>query len=188
VKFTSCFIGIPLPPEYQSEFEQALGDIATIDPLLEIAYSKTPHITSYYLNNQAQLDIEGIASIITFNMPLLRNAKLTVEGLGLFREEDPRTLYFEVAYPREFKEFNEALTKLLKKYNAPDNNYNFHPHLTLARLSNYDAQQSFKLNYPALKRQLSGIKWEFPITEIVIYGVDSTKHPQHQEKLLSIKV
>lgn len=187
-EYTSCFIGIPLPEKYQQDFERLLKDVSRIDPLAETTYPKTPHITGYYLDKQSQSSIPKIAEDVESKIGMLKSVELTVGGFGYFREDNPRVIFLNVQYPEALKEFNDVIIENLSAYKTPDNNLPFHPHMTVARLRTHRAQQSFKISKPKLALRLNEAGWTFPVTEVVLYGVDSTQNPQHQAKLIPIPV
>lgn len=64
MRFTSCFIGIPLPEKYQKEFEQILDTLDELLPAARLVRRETPHITVYYLDAQSQDNILDITKII----------------------------------------------------------------------------------------------------------------------------
>lgn len=186
--YTSCFIGIPLPEKYQQSFKDLLEEIPRINPLLKQPYLKTPHITVCYLNKQSQNDLQNIAKNVKNYLKILKNVKLKIGGFGYFRGDEPRVVFLDVIYPKELQKFNEALTKSLSVYSAIDNSLPFHPHVTAAWVGDPEAQQVFKKYQPELQTLLDKINWTFEITEVVIYGADSTKQPEYQEKLISLEV
>ena len=47
--FTSYFIAIPLPDQFQTQFEKLLSDIQNMGLQVRTVYPKTPHITLLYL-------------------------------------------------------------------------------------------------------------------------------------------
>ena len=187
-KYTSCFIGIPLPEKYQQEFEALLADISEIYPLVEVVYPKTPHITGYYLDEQSQFNLLNITKKVQSVIGLLRGSEITVGGLGHFGGDDPMVLFLNVLYPKALKDFNLSITKSLADYYAKGNNLPFHPHMTIGRINTLEAQKTFKESVSRLKTRLSKTVWKFPITEVILYGVDSAKHPQHQERLISVSI
>jgi 2'-5' RNA ligase len=83
-------------------------------------------------------------------------------------------------------DFNQRLTDKLSRYHSADNNLPFHPHMTVARVNGIKNELNLKNYVLDLGRKIGELNWNFPIKEIVIYGVDSTKQPQHQEKLIHI--
>lgn len=184
--YTSYFLGIPLPKEYKKEFEVLLKDINNICPFLELVNPQTPHITVYYLDKQSKYVLPKIAEKVESTINLLKGVEITIGGLGNFGSDDPRVLFLNVLYPNILKEFNQKVTQLLKKYYADDNALPFHPHMTAARIVTPEAKQSFKESLLKLKDRLDKINWTFPVTEVVLYGVDSTTHPEHHEKLITI--
>ena len=74
------------------------------------------------------------------------------------------------------------------KYRGSNNSFPFHPHMTVGRIKTTQAQESFKLSEKKLKLKLNTINWSFKVNELALYGVDSTKSPEHQEKLLTIPI
>ncbi len=195
--YTTCFIGIPLPKKYQQAFETLLVDVSKMCPMLELIDPKTPHITGYYLDVQSQFNLTDIAKSVESIIGLLKDTKLTVGGFGYFGEDNPRVLFLNVLYPEVLKDFNQSITKLLKKYYANDNDLPFHPHMTIARINTSESKKLLEESNSDFKARLNEIIWTFPITEVVLYGVDSTKdsehsehyeHYEHYEKLITILV
>lgn len=187
-EYTSCFIGIPLPEKFQPDFESLLRDVSQIDPLLEITYPKMPHITGYYLDKQSQFYLPDIVQSVESKISLLESVELTIGGFGYFRGDNPRVIFLNVQYPEALKGFSDAVAESLSKYYAPDDNLPFYPHMTVAKLITPRAQQSYEMTEPKLKLRLNEVNWTFPVTEVVLYGVDSTKKPEHQEKLIPIRL
>ena len=186
--YTSHFIGIPLPKKYQQNFEDILEEVSQINPLFKPTYSKTPHITVCYLDKQSQNYLQRIAENVKNYLKILKGAQLKVGGVGYFRGDEPRVVFLDVKYPKALQEFNEAITKKLSVYSATDENLPFHPHITVAWVGDPEAQRVFKTHQPELQALLDKIDWLFEITEVVLYGADSTKQPEYQEKLISLEV
>lgn len=186
--YTSCFIGVPIPEKYQQPFEDLLEKIPQVNPLFKQPYLKTPHITVYYLDKQSQNDLQKIAENVENYLEILRGVRLQIGGFGYFREGNPRVLFLKVKYPKALKEFNEALAKSLSAYSAPDNNLPFHPHVTVAWVGDPEAQKVFKTHLSELQALLDKIDWNFKVTEVILYGADSTKQPEYHEKLISLAV
>lgn len=187
-EYTSCFVGIPLPQKYEGKFGDLLQDINEIDPSLETVDPKTPHITIYYLDKQSQRVLPDIARKIQDYVTVLNGLDLKIGNLGFFRPGNPRVLFLDVKYPLILNNFNDILAQNLVSFFTDDNNLPFHPHMTVARMRTESAQNIFAKKKPILEKIMSRVSWNFPVTELVLYGVDSTKKPEHQEKLMSIKV
>ncbi len=187
-EYTSCFIGIPLPSKYECEFARLLKEVNEIDASLETVDPKTPHITIYYLDKQSQMVLPKITKIAENHISILKGANLKISNLGFFRPGNPRTVFLDVKYPLILSDFNEIMAQNLADFSADESNLPFHPHMTVAGMRTDEAQNTFARKKPTLEKTMSRISWHFPVTELVLYGVDSTKQPEHQEKLLSIKV
>lgn len=186
--YTSCFIGIPIPEKYQQSFEGLLEKIPQINPLFKPPYFQTPHITICYLDKQSQSDLQIIAEKVKYYLEILKGVHLKIGGFGYFRKDDPRVLFLDVDYPKALKKFNEVITKDLLVYSAIDKNLPFHPHVTVAWIGDPEAQKVFKAYKSELESVLEEVDWSFKITEVVIYGADSTKKPEYQERLISLPI
>lgn len=187
-RYTSCFIGIPLPEKYQPIFADLLEKIPQINPLFKQPFVTTPHITVCYLDEQSQDNLQKIADTVKNYLEMVKGMQLQIGGFGYFRGDEPRVVFLDVKYPKALREFNESLTKSLSVYSATDNNLPFHPHITVAWVGDQEAQKVFKTHQPELQVLLDKIDWTFEITEIVLYGVDSTRQPEYQEKLIQMSV
>ena len=62
------------------------------------------------------------------------------------------------------------------------------PDQGVAWVGDPEAQQAFKAYQSNLKTLLDEVNWPFEITEVVLYGADSTKQPEYQEKLIPLIV
>jgi 2'-5' RNA ligase len=186
--FTSCFIGIPLPPLFQADFERVLRELALIHPGLKLVQKSTPHLTLYYLDDQAQNNLESIADEIKESVAKLKKTEITIGGLGVFDPGFPRVLYLNVTYPPVLEEVNTLFRKQLNSYYAADNNLPFHPHLTVARIPNDEARALYRQKERAVEELLKSVAWHFVIDQVVIYGVDSRLEPERQQKLITINV
>lgn len=190
MQYTSCFIGVPLSAKFQEAFEKLLTDVGKLYPNWEITYPKTPHITVYYLDKQSQYILPDIAEVIQAKISIINNLVLTISGFDYFTKKDPKEaiLFLDIVYPPAFADFNRELTAKLGKYYALDNNLPFRPHMTVAGVNGLNNNLSVKDCIANIEDKTREINWEFPVTEIVLYGVDSTKQPQYQEKLIHIPI
>lgn len=186
--YTSYFLGIPLPQKYLKEFRLVLDDIRTIDSSIETVDPQTPHITIYYLNKQSQYVLEEINENIKPFNDILNKVALTIGGFDYFTKDNPKVLFLEIKYPKALINYRNKISRFLEKYSASDNNLPFHPHMTVGRIKSIQGQQSFNKNRNEILAILEKIHWEFKISEIILYGADSTKSPEHQEKLLTIPI
>lgn len=187
-QYTSCFVGVPLPKKFQNGYEKLLADVGKLYPNWEIAYPKTPHVTVFYLDKQSQYVLTTIASVIQTKINICRNLILTISGFNYFTKGSAKEgiVFLDIVYPSAFANFNQVLKGKLDQYYSADNNLPFHPHMTLARVKGLKNGSSLKNSVSRIESKISNTNWEFSITEIVLYGVDSTKKPQHQEKLITI--
>lgn len=176
---TSYFLAIPLPLEYQPGYENLLQDLSHIDSVMEMAYAKTPHITLYYFVKEAKADLLQITSKIKEHLKLLKDVRLIINGLRLLGGSDQKLVTLDIKYPSALDEFNQAMRYEFKNYSAEDNDWPFTPHLTIARLW-YSAEIKNGEHFKQVKTKLDQINWDFKIEQVVLYGADSTQHPEFQ--------
>lgn len=55
--------------------------------------------------------------------------------------------------------------------------------MTVGRIN---APERFKTNEKEIAEKMIAIQWEYNPDEIALYGVDSTKTPEYQEKILTV--
>ncbi len=185
--YTSCFVGIPLPEKYQPDFETIIEKCAQIDPSLRMANPHTPHITLYYLSVQSQNHVSEIAQELELTKSMVASAHVTVGGLGVFGGDIPSVLFLNADCSPEVAHANQQYTDLFDSYYARDNKLSFHPHMTIAKLPDEAAQTVFKQNRSKIE-ELCAVNWHFPVTEIVMFGVDSTQDPEIHQKLYVAKL
>ncbi len=181
-RFTSYFIGIPLPEQFLVEYRQVLEMIGRFYPKLETAFPDCPHITIYYLNDKIS-DLRLVEKIIRSHVDMLHGVQIKVSGFDFFRPGNPKTLFLDVEQSPILKKFHEALNKDLVRYSAEDNLWPFHLHMSVARINDWP-----EFDIGEIKLKLTKVRWTFDLTEVAIFGVDSTKRPQYQEKLVSISL
>lgn len=186
--FTSYFIGIPLPGEFQKDYEALLCQANVIDPNIKTVNPLTSHITVYYLDKFPTLIPAHTAELLKSKINLLANSQITVSGFGSFGGQNPKTLFLAILCPTELKQFRKSIFKILAKNSAQDNSMPFYPHMTIAVVKAENYEKNFIHFQPQLKALLDNVTWTFTITELVIYGVDSIQSPEYQEKLVVIPI
>jgi 2'-5' RNA ligase len=184
--YTSSFLGIPLPDSFRREFAGLLNTLTAVGRELDTVNPATPHITVCFLDRQPISHLEAIAEMAKSHLPLLRGATLTIRGLGVFEPSSPRVIFLGVEFPDAVDAFYRAVSKELPRLGVAVSNAAFHPHLTVARLRNREAREL----YAARKREIasiaSPIRWEFPLTELVVYGVSAQRPAEGQQKLIRL--
>ncbi len=128
-----------------------------------------------------------IADTVNQTLGMLKGVRIEVGGLGYFRGDDPKVVFLNVTCPDEVEQFSHQIAKDLSKYSATENNLPFHPHMTVAWLPTTQAKKTFWDKQQELTTLLDK-NWVFDLKEVCIYGVDSTKHPQFQEKLIHLQI
>ena len=118
---------------------------------------------------------------------LLKEVNLEIGDMNTFGGDKPRVLFLPVVFPDALKEFNKVLSRKLQKFITFNDKLPFYPHMTVARFTER-SQATWEKNKMAMEQELKKIKWQFSVTEVIIYGVDSTKTPQYQEKLITIPI
>jgi 2'-5' RNA ligase len=186
--FSSYFIGIPLPTTFQEDYEALLNNVGLISKNIEVVNPQTPHITIYYLAKFPTLIPSQVVEILKPEVNLLVNSVVTVGKYGFFGGENPKTLFLDTNCPENLIPFRKKMSKILNKNFAQDNFMPFYPHMTVAKVKNENYKEEFINLQPKLRKLLDCISWTFPITELALYGADSTQSPEYQKKLAVIYV
>jgi len=187
MKYTSCFIGIPLPTEFLKKYREVAAEISKILPGIKLAELDSPHITIYYLDEQSQNNLANIKTKTTKHLNSLKGSKITVGNMGLFSNPERIVLYLDVQYDNSLIIFHNEITKELVNYNAYDNSLGFTPHMTIGKICK-DNEVTFSNNKESINRIIDGVDWTFEVNEIIIYGVDSRIQPESREILSILKV
>lgn len=187
-EFTSAFVGIPLPEKYFSEFKDIQSKTASYCGSIKLSDSNTPHITLFYLDKQSIKNLKEVEEIVKSTVELFRKLKVNSTKLGVFEIDNPRVLFIEVIKSELLSRIHDELSKQLKQYRAQEEFLEFHPHITIGRLKDQESIIDFKNNYDILVNIYNKIKWDFRVTEVFIYGVDSEIKPERQQQLIKIKV
>lgn len=186
--YTSSFIGIPLAERHHGSFRQVLRELAELNGALDLAYEATPHITAYYMGTEPLARLREISEEVVPVLSRLRGVKIHVHGVDTFGGARPKVVFLRAEASDGLLEFRADLLRRLVRWHVQENNLPYQPHLTLARARDRRAQRSLRKTLPLIIQRFAQVAWKFPITEVAIYGVDSTKNPQHQEKIISLKI
>jgi len=186
--FSSYFVGIPLPTTFQEDYETLLNSLSLISKSIEVVNPQTPHITIYYLTKFPTLIPSHVVEILKPKVNSLVNSSVTVGKFGFFGGENPKTLFLDTICPENLIPFRKTISRILDKNSAQDNFMPFDPHMTVAKVKNENYKEEFINLQPKLKELLDCISWTFPITELALYGANSTQSPEYQEKLAAIPI
>jgi len=196
--FTSYFLAIPLPIQFQAKFINLLKEIKFIQLSLQMVKPETPHVTLFYLTKEIEKNFKKVDGAIKANLDILKNSQLTIGGFGYFEKDNPKTifraeretrvsLFLNVESSPSIKVFKEKISKLLVDYSTKDNLSPFVPHLTLAAIKTNQAKKDFLDKRQLIEQYLEKISWSFNIEELVLYGADSKQQPEYQEKIIEFK-
>lgn len=165
-----------------------LSSLSLISKNIEIVNPQTPHVTIYYLAKFPTLIPSQIVEILKPEVSSLVNSVVTVGKFGVFGGENPKTIFLDTKCPESLTPFRKIISKILDKNSAQDNFMPFYPHMTVATVKEENYKEEFINLQPKLKELLDCISWTFPITELALYGANSTQSPEYQEKLAVIPI
>ncbi len=185
---TSLFIGVPLSPNYANEYCDLLTTLRHSIPEFVPTFSHTPHFSLFYLTKESYEQIEKLTNIVREYKKLLKEEEAHVQNFDYFNKSKPKTVFLQVDKKEAFSLFNNKMREKLKEFSAVDNNYPFHPHMTIGNLIDNIEEEKCKSILNAISKQCENINWRYALTEINIYRVDSSQTPQYQEIINSIKM
>jgi len=183
-EYFNCFIGVPLNSEFNSELIQLQKDLRQYIPNASFTETNTSHLTLYYLGKQKQTSLEEVGNFIHEDTDIIKGEKIQIGEQGIFYSihratKTPYVVYLKVRHSDKLFDLKEHFGSHLESYNKDDDR-NFVPHFTLARLRNTKSQVEYDENSEDINLILSKINWTFKLKEIFIYGkpsINSTKTP-----------
>jgi len=181
--YNNFFIGIPIPEKYIDEYENVLRSIKNTDKSLKINVTNMLHITVLFMGKQGEASVGRVEKVVEESKNLLNNIIIEVKGSGYFKNKNYDVIYLQVKESEKLKEFYRKIKEELKETFLSEKKH-FSPHLTLARVKNRELQTD-ELKY--IENILRGVHWEFPITEINIYGRES-ENRNKQVVIRTIKI
>ena len=188
MKYESCFLGVPLPEEFLKVYTDLQENIRQIDPSLTLQDINIlePHITIYYCGEQTEEVLEEISEIANDSKNILNGLTIKVGGLDFFVKDDYNVLFLDVIYPKELIVFQEEVNNRCAKFHRDNEILKFHPHLTVGGISTNRSTEELEQILLKLKVEFSKVNLEFPIIDLVMYGVDSADKTRTHKKLKTI--
>jgi 2'-5' RNA ligase len=188
--YNFCFLGITLPEEFQNKFQKLLTDLGKINCNLKLAEPEKlpPHITIQYLDTQSEESLSQIKEIISRDVNLTSNLQVNVSGMGYFKSDNPFVIFLEVKYPQTLASFQQKIQDNLADFIQNVAKQEFHPHMTVARIPDQKAQQSFRENQDKIEKLFNQVHWSFPITKLEILGVKPGDKERVHKTIFTIPV
>lgn len=186
-RFANCYVGIPLPVHYDSEYRVLQSQVWEVNPNFRRANPgppRLPHIGLFYLQDLTligKLAVDRAIAQCVDQVPLI-GTRLVVGGMDLFRDRRDqrnnrfRSLVMEVHSTQSSDDplanFHCCLGERLRLYLRVTHPNDFRPHLTVAFIPvDKLAQQSVVETQDQLSR-LMVPNWEFVVSQIVLVGKD----------------
>jgi len=167
--YNNFFIGIPIPEKYIHEYEKILLPYKNARKSLKLNLTKNLHITALFMGKQSERSVGKVERVVEDNKRLLSEVVVKIKGYGRFKNKNYDTIYINVTQNRELSKFYRKIKKELKEtFESKKNNFN--PHLTIARIKNKELQIE---KQGELETALKSVDWQFPVTEIKLYGRES---------------
>lgn len=186
MKYRSCFVGIPLPEEFQSPFAETAEEVRKLIGGINIVDKKTPHVTVHYLGEQSRKNLEKAKKVAEKHKGLLTGSFLNIERARVFSPQRPNVLALSVSRLEPFFEYKKEVSEELRPYN-PDDRDRFIPHLTIGRIPK-NHRKEYARQEEKIKSLLEKTNWEFEIKKIALYGIDPESEPKKQKIVFDIDV
>ncbi|HLB51522.1 2'-5' RNA ligase [candidate division WWE3 bacterium RIFCSPHIGHO2_12_FULL_38_15] len=169
--YRNAFVGVLLPnniaKKYISLLKKLKGSGNISDVELESLENDIPHITLYFLGDQSEEGINKINKTLSDLDLILKNIKIEIDGLGMFKKQNDSVAYLKVRKTKELSGLYTSLEKNLK--NIYFERRPFVPHLTLSRKFNVNNSELLQ----KLKSESENIKWVFNTTTLNLFGRES---------------
>src|SRR3989344_197815 len=188
MKYENCFLGIPIPVKFLKVYTDLQEEIKQIDSSLTLQDIDIlePHITIYYCSEQTEAVLTEVAKIAEESKNILRDLTLKVGGLDFFVKDDYSVLFLDVIYPKELTIFQEEVNNRCAKFYRDNEILKFHPHMTVGGINTNRSYEELEQILLKLKMEFAKVNLEFPITDLVMYGVDPADKTRTHKKLKTI--
>ena len=150
-----AFLGIDLPPQIRG----ALQVQQFLLPLPRRVEPETLHLTLVFLGDCPEPALEAAHD----GFQTLRAAPfpLTLQGLGLFGKDKPRTAWAGLAPSPPLLHLQAKAQTIARRAGCPIDRRKFHPHVTLGRFPPPDPEQTMRLERAvALGASFTAGPWE----------------------------
>lgn len=190
MKYKNCFLGIPLPTRFSDAYKDLQVKLREIDPSLTLQDPKKlePHITIYYLDEEADNALSEISKFIEESKDMLKGLTLKVGGMDFFQKQGYNVLFLDIVYPKELVIFQKEIGKKLVQYYKDNEILEFHPHMTVAEINTNRDTKLLDSTLLKLKEEFSKVSIEFPINSLVIYGINPSDPTESHKKLLTATI
>jgi hypothetical protein len=167
------FVGVPLPEQYQGKFEEFSDTTAYFAPGIDLVYPHVEgHVTSNYLSTISEGDLMRVGAVLTRNKRLLRRGTISVGHVGVFDPLSPRLVYLHTQAPRSWWQFCQSVNEEIGNLNNVHlSNLARKPHLSVGKLLTPASKHWFTHHFWNIYKEKDDL-WQFPITELVVFGVD----------------
>lgn len=161
-KYPRCFVGIPLPDKLQKEFSDLRRELGDVESRLRLVDAESAHVLLVFLDKQDKETLAAAAKEIRPLVGPLAGINLSVGGYGDFQSRRVKVAFLRVKGLEGKDNLVGLLREKLRRFNRDDKP--FRPHVTVARLAGDSVVPE------GIKERLNRVRWEFPVTEVAIYG------------------
>lgn len=158
-----AFVAIPLPEEVNRSLTAAQAGLPTGRPVAPENF----HITVAFLGEHPEPVIEDVHfALDSIRAPAF---DLTLDGLGLFGGERPRSLHAEVRPEPRLSHLREKVLQAARGAGLRMDRTRYNPHVTLARFNNGLKGEDAEKMRTFTVRRMAFKAGPFGVTEFVLY-------------------
>lgn len=188
-QLSSCFLAIPVPERLYPNLKKLQVTTKKLLPGVEFVSIPTSHITLYYLGDVEETNVETVVTLARKNLETLKESTVRLQYFGAFGDPLVNSFHLLVETQSVVFDFVAELRKNLESQFAHVESLLFKPHVTIGYCSTPEVQNEFRFHRDYLTRLLAGVKWDFPITELVLFGrLPGTKMTEPHTRIASIPV
>jgi len=160
MSFSRIFLAIPIPKEIRTEISEKLFSFQNINGVRLIP-AENYHITVHFFGNIENDKIDELKDDISQLTSSFNHISMKIDKLDFFPSRHPKMIWTRFIPNKQFSALTVPIQKLaVEKWNSKEEKEQL-PHITCARIKNYDPT-----NFDSLP-QID--KYEIPVSQIELW-------------------
>ncbi len=186
-EYDKCFIGIPLPDKFLSDYQNLLDHLRELVPNGKFDSYNSPHTTIAFIGRQAEAEIEANVKDIVGEINYLNGVVMKVGGFGVFEHDEPNHIVLPVQHSYGLTQFAERLRFNISARTNKDFSYQFNAHMTVCETMDTVSKEQYWRNQHRIAQSMNAISWEYYPHEVALWGKKIGIKDSQRERIATIK-
>lgn len=182
--YQAYFIAIPIPLLFQAEFAEIVTTITDHHKAVVPVPVQSPHITLAFWERTDPDYLARAVNLMEQRIEELKGHAVEVHGLTVFSGKRQTVVSLGAKVTPSIDEWVRTMRTDL----GIEERRAFRPHVTLVRIKGDQSIDAYQQIYGELTRLTQNLVWQFPVSELVLYGSDRSIRPVRHDPIVRIKL